>query len=170
LLQQLQLGIIKLAENVTTNADILIERLQMRINKLDPNSKSFYEAAYRIGTCVVNRAKLNIREKDIVDTGRLLNSIVFEIIKDKGEIRIGSAGVKYASLHEFGGEFTEKMRMEMWEAFNMRGKVRQSLAKDKNVIQGNKVIARPYLRPALRGCIPIIRKILNTYLGEVAHG
>lgn len=60
-------------------------------------------ALYRIGSLMSAQAKINAP----VDFGHLMNSIFYQVEMDKngngGVLTIGSRGVPYASIHEFGG-------------------------------------------------------------------
>lgn len=123
-------------------------RIQKRIRRYQPGDKRLKEALLRIGFLLEGEAKLNVRRKGIIDTGRLLNSIRHELFRTKttAGVRVGSFGVPYAKLHEFGGPFTDRMRRAMFAKFKDEGRTNRI---NKNVIQGHRVIDRPYLRPAL---------------------
>ena len=145
---------------ISHNADVLTQRITLRLKRLDPKSKETKIALLRIGHLIANRAKLKIRSKKIVDTGALLNSIVVELgrTSDGSVVTVGSAGIPYAAIHEFGGPFTPKMRRAMFAAMKRAGKLNKN--KNKNVIVGTRVRARPFLRPALLQSSAGIAKIL----------
>lgn len=130
----------------------LERRIRAKIKRVDPDSPKMREALLRIGLLVETEAKLNIRRRGIVDTGRLLNSIRHELYRKRSAVgvRIGSFGVPYAAMHEFGGPFTDKQRRAMFAALRDRGKLGPTRKPGKGVIQGNRFMARPYLRPAVR--------------------
>ncbi len=143
-------------------------RIRARIASLGPDSPRLREGLLRIGLLIEAEAKLNIRRKGIIDTGRLINSIRHELFKEKSAagVRVGSFGVPYAAIHEFGGPFTDAQRRAMFASLRDRGKLGPSRTPGKGVIQGNRFIARPYLRPAVnknRGrIIDIVREMLRS--------
>lgn len=109
-------------------------------------------ALTRAAILIITQAKLNVRRKRIVDTGRLLNSLRYEFIRptEGSDIRllIGSFGVPYAAIHEFGGVFTDRQRRAMFANLRDQGKLGNS--KNKGVIKGKRFGKRPYLTPAYR--------------------
>lgn len=129
----------------------LERRIRIRIQKLQPDDPAAREALLRIGLLVEAQAKINIRREGIIDTGRLLNSIRHEFYR-KGSIigvKVGSFGVPYAALHEFGGPFTDRQRKAMFAALRDRGKLGPVRQPGKGVVQGDRFMARPYLRTAV---------------------
>lgn len=131
--------------------DELERRIALRMRKFEPGSPELREAMLRIGFIVEAQAKLNIRRHGAVDTGRLLNSIRSEFYQrgSKVGVRVGSFGIPYASLHEFGGAFSDRQRRAMFASLRDRGKLGPGRGVDKGVVQGGRFMARPYLRPAL---------------------
>lgn len=124
----------------------------MRMKRYQPDDPAFREAMLRIGFLLEAQAKLNIRSKGIIDTGRLLNSIQTRFYKrdTKVGVNVGSFGVPYAALHEFGGPFTDRQRRAMFASLRERGRLGKGrLGPDKGVIQGGRFMGRPYLKPAL---------------------
>lgn len=137
-----------MAWTITSNTNQLIAKLRASIQNTAPTSPKIKEALTRIGLFVTAAAKIEARQKGIIDSGRLISSLRYEFFKIGGVqgIRVGSFGVPYAAMHEFGGTFTDAMRKAMFANMAKRGrKARQS----KNIIVGNRFKARPYLRPAL---------------------
>lgn len=126
-------------------------RISARLSKYEPESPELKAAFYRIGFLIESEAKLNIRRQGIIDTGRLLNSIQTKLYTkgDKVGVRVGSFGVPYAALHEFGGPFRENQRRAMFAALRDRGRLGPKGA-GKGVIRGDMFTARPYLAPAIR--------------------
>lgn len=146
----------------------LERRIARRMRKFEPKQPEMKEAMLRIGFLLESEAKLNIRRQGIIDTGRLFNSIRSEFY-ERGSIvgvRVGSFGVPYASLHEFGGNFTDRQRRAMFASLRERGRLGpRRIGPDKGVIQGGRFLARPYLRPAVithkRRIIDIIRELFR---------
>lgn len=132
-------------------SDEIENRIARRIRKFQPDSPELREALLRIGFLVESQAKLNVRRIGAIDTGRLLNSIRTQFYKqgDQVGVRVGSFGVPYASLHEFGGPFTDRQRRAMFASLRDRGRLGKGRGVDKGVVQGGRFLARPYLRPAL---------------------
>jgi phage gpG-like protein len=149
----------------SSGANALISRIQTRFKSLDPSDRQYKQALVRVGSLLEAQIKINIRQKGIVDTGRLLNSIRYEI-ENQGKrsiVRVGSFGVPYAGTHEFGTTFTDKMRRGMFAALRRQG--RRQRGKDKNVIVGGRFIARPFIGPALVQHRQKIRDILRSLIG-----
>lgn len=129
---------------------ILEDNLLQKIKRLSPDDPNLNEALIRIGSRLERDIKINIRRERIVDTGTLFNSIRYRISKtgNKSILEVGSFGVPYARMHEFGGPFTARQRKAMFASLRNRGKLKGNYT-SKNVIQGNTFRARPYLRPAM---------------------
>ena len=129
----------------------LERRIAQRMASFSPKDPKLKEAMLRIGFIVEAQAKLNIRRHGAIDTGRLFNSIRSEFYT-KGTrvgIKVGSFGVPYASMNEFGGTFSDQQRRAMFAALRDRGKLGPGKGVDKGVVQGGRFMARPYLRPAI---------------------
>jgi phage gpG-like protein len=152
-------------------AEVLLEdlsaeierRIKARMDRFAPDDPRLREALLRIGFLVEAEAKMNVRRRGIIDTGRLLNSIRSEFFrrKDKAGIMIGSFGVPYAAMHEFGGPFTDKQRRAMFASMRERGKLGPVRKPGKGIIRGNVFTARPYLRPAVIRHAPRIIDIIR---------
>lgn len=104
---------------------------------------------------VVTKAKQNITDNRSVDTGRLRDSINYQVEFDGNKMTASiGTNVEYAPYIEFGsGERAEAGdgRKGGWYYRDSKGIVRFT--------RGNK--ARPFLRPALLENIPNIKKILG---------
>jgi len=113
----------------------LESRALMKIRRYSPNDPRLREALLRIGIMLEAQIKMNIQFRKLIDTGRLLNSIRYELRREgsRNALVVGSFGVPYAAIHEFGG-------------------------KTRNVK------ARPYLRPAIKQKKGEIIKILTDLL------
>jgi len=94
-----------------------------------------FDYLMRIAQSVENRAVEIIREKDIIDTGRLMGSIHKEGYKQEMRARVGS-NLEYASPVEFG---TWASRVPPFDT-HTKG-----------------MRPRPYLRPALDDVIQKVR-------------
>lgn len=147
--------------------DELELRIRKYIRSFDVENPRVNEALLRIGLLLEAEVRQNIRRKGIIDTGRLLNSIRHEIYKkrDSVGVKVGSFGVPYAGMHEFGGPFTDPQRKAMFASLRERGKLGPSRQPGKGVVVGGRFMARPYLRPAL---IVHKRRILDIIRGLVA--
>lgn len=89
-------------------AMVLTQRIQRRLDRLSTNNPQMKAALLRIGHLIEGEAKQNIRQAKLIDTSRLINSIRhFVLLKgDISELTVGSFGVPYAAVHEFGFEGT----------------------------------------------------------------
>jgi hypothetical protein len=89
---------------ISSNATDILLRLEARIKATKPDSEVLAKAFTRVGILIASQTQINIRQKGLIDTGRLLNSVKYELFKE-GEIsgvRVGSFGVPYASVQEYG--------------------------------------------------------------------
>lgn len=87
-----------------TNFSAFMEKFKRRISQIDVDSDAMRAALLRIGIRLQADIKINIRSKGLIDKGHLINSINYELFKDGSSIgvNVGSYGVKYAAVHEFG--------------------------------------------------------------------
>ncbi len=135
-------------------ADKVIADLEKRLSSASPSSGPVKLAMMRIGAILVGQMKINIRRKRIVDQGRLLNSMRFQFVRpEEGSTElglrmlIGSFGVPYAAMHEFGGTYKQNQMRAMFASLRDRGKLTKGKG-GKGVMQGRYLRARPYIRPA----------------------
>ena len=134
--------------------------------KFEPGTadRRLIDGLLEIGRLVRTKAKANVLTKDIKDQGILLNSLQSRLSKE-GNTRIltvGTFGAKYASVNEFGAtEFTEKARRAMMADLRKRGRL---TGLGKNIVQGNRFIARPFLDPAFDDNRAIILDIMRKFL------
>ncbi len=150
-----------------SNINKLISKLDQRNKALQPNSQELQEIFYRIGLRVTTQAKLNIRRHGMINTGKLFNSIRWEWFSNGkiSGIQIGSFGVPYAAINEFGGPIDRKQLRAMFA--NRVGKFSGS----KNVIKFSKGAEigrwrkRPYLTPAFKDNRQFIINSLAQVLG-----
>lgn len=76
--------------------------------KISPDSRLMQITLIRIGTKIVNDAKRNAQQVMTMRTGKLLRSINFRFVKDG--IEIGTFGIPYGRIQEFGGVITPRRR------------------------------------------------------------
>lgn len=137
---------------VTHNVGELVTRIQLQTSRLAPSSPHLKEALMRIGLYVTSMAKVNVRQRGLIDTGRLINSMRYEFFKDgpiEG-IQIGSFNVPYAAVHEFGYRGVMRLptyQRRMSQAFGrpIEPRIVTIGSHTRNV----NIRARPYLRPAV---------------------
>jgi len=161
---------------VQANTDAMIKRIKARLNRYQPESREFRAALLNIARRIEADAKLNIRKpsrtgggvmKPLIDTGRLFNSIRHEFTRDRLGVFVGSFGVPYARLHEFGyrGDITVRAHQRtQTQAFG-----RAIQPKRVNVRNFKKRVnypERPYLRPAYEKNIPFIVDTLRALFRE----
>jgi phage gpG-like protein len=146
----------------------IIGRMNVLAKSLAPGSPAINEALLRIAMMVIAKAKINVRRHRMVDTGRLINSLRWEFYRqgDTEGVYIGSFGVRYAAMNEFGGEVSERQRRAMFAAFGNR-KIRLP---SKGIITksgaGWRWKPRPYLRPALKESQQYIIETIREYLRQ----
>jgi len=152
---------------IDSNESILAKRIQDIIKRHEPTSTDMKIMAEKIGLLVSNQAKLNVTKQKLIDTGNLRSSIGYKTRRVRGggvRITIGSFGVPYAAIHEFGFRGTvdvASFTRTITQAFGKRitPTVVTVRAHQKNM----DIPARPYLRPAFnstkRKVIDIIREM-----------
>ncbi len=153
---------------------------QARIKKMkamaDATSPEMMQALMRIATVLQAEIRQNIGRKRIIDKGKLLESINYEFDRSKTgaiTLSVGSYGIPYAAMNEFGG------RMDRNQVLAMFANMRQTQVKSlKGLKQGKGVVdidgksmtgywkARPFMRPAFekhaKFIVDIIRSVGKT--------
>ncbi len=138
-----------------TDLSKFISKLQDKTAELAPDSPRLKDAFVRIGLLVSATAKLEARRQRIGDTGKLINSIRYELFT-KGTttgVSIGPFGTHYAKYHEYGAVLPPNAVRAMFAAMRQRSQFRHQVA-GKGVFTGNaktggRLKARPFMRPAL---------------------
>jgi phage gpG-like protein len=109
--------------------------------------------------------KLNIRKQGLWDTGNLFNSVQVYDAKRSGkgaECSVGSLGVIYARIHEFGGTIKPK-RAKMLSWIDKR-------TGERRFANSVTIPARPYVRPAVdenkQAIIDVMKDTIVASLGK----
>lgn len=153
---------------VKSNINDLTARIQNRIQKLKPGNDELRKAFTRIGILISSDAKLNVRKHGLIDTGRLINSLRYELKQNGDNLRliIGSFGVPYAAVHEFGYKGNVNIsghRRLMVQAFGKPVDQREIEVRPHSRFMN--IRQRPFLRPAVRKhastAIDIIREVMR---------
>ena len=152
---------------VTENSSALIERLRDKTSKVRPDSPELRRAFTRIGILVSSQAILNVRRHKLIDTGRLFNSIRYEFFQERNVqgVRVGSFGVPYAAVHEFGFQGSVSIRAHkrlMTKVFGRTVDPRNVQVSAHNRFM--RIKEKPYLRPAVRRHQKIIVDMLREAL------
>lgn len=153
---------------------IVLSRLVKLAGDLSPDSPALKAGLGKIALVIAARAKANIQSQRIIDQGHLLNSIAYQFYRPSSTgvgIQVGSFGVPYAAINEFGGPVTERMRRAMFASMRRRGIMQPNAAKNarrnsKGVITGNIWRARPYLTPAFEASLDMV---IDTLADAVAN-
>lgn len=128
-----------------------LERIQANHNPTSPQMKM---ALTRIGSVLQAEMRLNIGRHKMIDKGRLLNSIKYEI-KQSGDtafLSVGSYGIRYAAMNEFGGAMSRAQVRAMFVSLREEnGKVKRA---GKGIVTINRDGSgwwreRPFIRPAI---------------------
>lgn len=138
---------------ITHNTSQVIARIQQQTAALAPSSPQLHEALTRIALYVTSVAKLNVRGQNLIDTGRLLNSIRHEFFKEGAVegVRIGSFNVPYAAVHEFGYRGIQQVPGHARTITQAFGRPIDPRRIDVGAHSRRMNIrARPYLRPAIK--------------------
>jgi hypothetical protein len=141
---------------------ILEQRIQQRLLRLQPNDPRAVEVLTRIGMMIEGEAKLNIRRKRIIDTGTLLNSIRYRIIRQGSAsvVQVGSFGVPYAAAHEFG--FSGRVQVKSHSRSSAFGKPTRTYQVPSHS-RWLHVRKRAYLKPAVEKKTTAILALLSAY-------
>ena len=89
-------------------AKVINRELAKLAARLSPDSPEMQITLIRIAKKIVNDAKRNVQQVLTMRTGKLRRSIGFRMV-DNG-VEIGTFGVPYGRIHEFGGVITPKRR------------------------------------------------------------
>lgn len=146
---------------IRSNSKALETRLKLRISKLMPESREQQALLHRIGMILRTEMIMNTVRKDINDTGALRNSINYFI--EGNSVIVGSFGVPYAKFHEYGANLGPAGLRAMFAAMRARRVVSAQRYRDKNVVIGQRLRARPFVRPALQSKLGQIRTLLSEY-------
>ena len=150
---------------------LIIARIQAHLKQNTPDNTKVAAALTRIGMLIKARAKLNILKQrpPVKDQGALDNSIDYRFFKEGSvnTIRVGSFGVPYAAMNEFGGPISEKQRRAMF--FYMGQKRMKRPPRNPPVITSSNGQLnwrpRPYLVPAIRQTESEMVEIMNSLIG-----
>lgn len=149
-----------------SNSSFIIGRMNVLAKNLSPGSPQITETLLRVAMMVIAKAKVNVRRHRMVDSGRLMNSLRWEFYRqgDTDGVYIGSFGVKYAAMNEFGGEVSERQRRAMFASFGRRTVKLPSKRIITKSGSGWRWKPRPYLRPALKESQQYIMETIREYL------
>lgn len=131
---------------------LLIKRLKDRERAFKFSSPEMKKAMTAIGAIVMGQTVQNIRTNRLIDRGHLINSISFKTFNQNNVdgVMVGSFGIPYAAIHEFGFKGLVEVRNHLRRGANVR-------AHSRNI----NVPARPYLRPAVTKHKDLIINILR---------
>ena len=133
----------------------------------DPNSAKIRQAFLRIGSVLQAQMRTNVTGQGLIDTGNLRARILYRVTqtKDSAVLEVGSFGVPYAAIHEFGYKGPQSVPAHqrfMSIAFGRAMKNPRKVDISAHIRQQN-IPARPYVRPALQKhqnfILDIIRQI-----------
>jgi hypothetical protein len=159
--------------------EAFFQRITSRLGGLDPESPGFKETMLRLAMRLEAETKINIRTpsrtpsgrmKPLIDTGRLLNSIRYDL-RRRGErtveLSVVSQAVPYARFWEEGysGAMSiaaHQMRLDHFWHQKVDPIIVQVRAHTRYV----QVQARPYMAPAIQKMRPIIRQAMQDLTKE----
>ena len=134
-----------------TNNSAIIGRMEFALSKVRPTPDKIERALLKISMMIIAKAKLKIRQHRMIDRGHLINSMRWELYKSGNTYGsfIGSFGVKYAAMNEFGGIVSERQRRAMMAALSNRNVNLPPKGIVKRFGGAWRWKPRPYLRPAV---------------------
>jgi hypothetical protein len=131
---------------------LVLKRVELLLEKTAPGNPAAKAMLLKIAMKIAAQAKLNIRKEKAIRSGELWNSIRWEYYVNGTTqgVRVGSFGVIYAAMNEFGGPISQRQAHAAFAAMKA-----SSIKKPANVPpvlsrRGGQWYwrARPYLRPA----------------------
>jgi phage gpG-like protein len=148
-------------------------RLQKMKAMADATSPEMIQALTRIALVLQSEIRQNIGRKRIIDKGKLLESINYKFDQSKTgaiTLSVGSYGVPYAAINEFGGRMTRNQVLAMFASMRQtQVKGLKGLKRGKGVVEidGKTMTgywkARPYIQPAFekhsKFIIDVIRSV-----------
>lgn len=148
---------------IRSNARVLEERIMAKLRKFLPDDERKQAVLHKIGISLQTEIQMNVVRKRIYDTGALSKSIGYEI--DNDTVTVGSFGVPYAKYHEFGANLGPRGMRAMFAAMRARKATSAKRYKQggKGVIVNQRLLARPFVRPALQSKMSHIRNYLAEY-------
>lgn len=136
------------------SVDRLIARLERIKASHNPTSQEMKTAFTRIGSVLQAEMRLNIGRHKMIDQGRLLNSIKYEVTQsgDTAFLSVGSYGIRYAAMNEFGGAMSRAQVRAMFA--NLRDRNGRAKRSGKGIVTINADGTgwwreRPFIRPAI---------------------
>lgn len=146
---------------IRSDTKALEARIMAKLEKFLPQSEKSQKALFEIGILLERKMKTRAQAQKIRDKGDLINSIKYEI--DGNTLYVGSFGVPYAKYHEFGANLGPAGMRAMFAAMRARRAKSAKRYRDKNVVVGGKLLARPFVRPEFESSLGAIRRILAEY-------
>lgn len=154
--------------NISSNAEEIVKELQ---DEIERSQKALEFQIFRALTLIEAEILQNLRSRSglHVRSGALLNSVSAskKVYRDGNDYvvgEIGTQGVPYARIHEFGGKTAPHVivpRVRKALSFIMGGN--KVVVKSVNH-PGSTIPARPYLRPALAATQDKIVKEFGLFL------
>lgn len=173
---------------------ILAARIAKKFSRFQTSDKDFRTAMLRVATLIEAQAVLNIRTKLNRNSKGALRASIGHRFESRNTLLVGSFGIPYARIHEFGGTITPKTARKLAIPINkefegrrardvpglFRGKGRSNDILFKKNADGSIMAAfvlkdsvtippRPYLAPAIRStrqrAIGIMANVIGKKLG-----
>jgi len=104
--------------------DLILARLENLRATMGGDNTKVRAALIRIGITLERDTKMAISRNKMTKSGALLNSIRYELAHGNGTetLTMGSFGIKYAAINEYGGKMTKEQIDAMFESFKGRRK------------------------------------------------
>jgi hypothetical protein len=82
-----------------------VARIVRHLEVIKPEGVALQRSLVQIGRLLEAKVKENIGKKGLSDSGELRDSIKYSVrmFANGGEVVVGSYGIKYAKIHEYGG-------------------------------------------------------------------
>lgn len=150
---------------ISFDGDLVAKRVSKYLNSFEPSNPKFKEAVYKIAVALTDQTKVNIRKKGLIDSERLLNSIVSRV-KTEGrsitDIEIISKKVPYARVLEEGYKGTLSVKQHRHLQVHFWGVPVNPFMVDVRAYNRKlKIKKRPYMRPAFKQSKTTIQNIFR---------
>lgn len=135
-----------------TNFSGFMEKFKRRISQIDVDSDEMRAALLRIGVRLQADIKIRIRALGLIDKGHLINSINYELFRDGTSlgVNVGSYGVKYAAVHEFGFKGIVQIRGHNRKGSPVKAHNRRVNIRQKKFIRDSLVKNRQFVLDTIR--------------------
>lgn len=147
---------------MASSFELVITKLLRARDAIKVDSAQAQGFMFRLGARITEAAKREVVRQRVVDSGRLLSSLGFQVQTQGAQINltVGTAGIRYGRMQEFGGTYSPAQMRAMFASFRERGLGGRP---GKHVMVGTRLPPRPYLGPAFTAMTQTIGADLRAF-------